>query len=376
VTRARVRAGTGVWSANRGARTASPTVGWSDAPGERTGWDERALLGHVAARLAARQPVLDIIAAQATSRALDVASWTLARGWPSWRLQEAWVVWRHGAAYVAEWGAAAAGPFEDGDLKRLRRAVTGIERHAEARPIGFPIGGLATLAHIAAVAAQRDTKPLTLHYAIRALDQLSRRMRGCATAADPRRLQHMADRARRRQLPSSQLALRFAWRTTAAPRWPWWVALDDHGDPLLVDGDLVIRDEFAPPPGYEHQPWVAPHRTDPSYLEVLRTAHLLADLWPPVHTDGRAIVASRSGHDSSGERRRARPEGPRPPADGRTHADPADLELAQHTGMPLRDAHRIDIDLRDTVLAARRAEQRERNARSRQDALGTLGRRL
>jgi hypothetical protein len=309
---------------------------------------------------------LDIIAAQATSRALDVASSTLARGWPPWRLQEAWVIWRHGATCVAEWGAAAAGPLDDGDLERLRRAVTRIERHTEARPTGFPTGGLATLAHIAAIAAERDTKPLTLHYGIRALDQLSRRMRGCATAADPRRLQRCADRARRRQLPSSQPALRFAWRTTAAPRWPRWVALDDHGDPLLVDGELVIRDEFAPLPGYEHQPWVAPQRTDAAYLEVLRTAHLLAGLWPPVHTDGRAIVANRSDHDLSDERRRARPGGPRPSADRRAHADPADLELAQHTGMPLRDAQRIDIDLRDSMLAARRAEQRERDARSRQ----------
>jgi hypothetical protein len=29
-------------------------------------------------------------------------------------------------------------------------------------------------------------------------------------------------------------ALRLTWRTTAAPRWPRSVALDDHGDPLLV----------------------------------------------------------------------------------------------------------------------------------------------
>ncbi len=107
-------------------------------------------------------------------------------------------------------------------------------------------------------------------------------------------------------------------------------------------------------------------RDRPSYLDVLRTAHLLAGVWPPVHTDGRAIVASRSGHDLSDERRRARPEGPRPPVDRRAHADPADLELAQHTGMPLRDAQRIDGDLRDSMLAARSAEQRERDARSRQ----------
>jgi hypothetical protein len=366
VTRARASASTGAWSADRGTKTASLTVVRSNAPGERAGWDESALLGRVAARLAARQPVLEIIAAQATSRALDVVWWTLARGWPSWRLQEAWVLWRHGATYVAEWGAAAAGPLEHGDLERLRRAVTRIERHAAARPTGFPAGGLATLAHIAAVAAERDSKPLTLHYAIRALDQLSRRMRGCATAADPRRLQHMADRARRRQLPSSEPALRFAWRTTAAPRWPRWVALDDHGDPLLVNGELVTRDEFVPRPGYEHQPWVAPRRTDPCYLEVLRTAHLLAGLWPPVHTDGRAIVASRSDHDPSDERPRARPEGPPPPADRRAHADPADLELTQHTGIALRDAQRIDIDLRDSILAARRAEQRERDAQARE----------
>jgi hypothetical protein len=200
----------------------------------------------------------------------------------------------------------------------------------------------------------------------RALDQLSRRMRGCATAADPGRLQRCADRARRRQVPSPRPAPRFSWHTHASPRWPRWVALDDHGDPVLVDGELVIRDEFAPLPGYERQPWVAPQRTDPSYLEVLRSAHLLAGLWPPVHTDGRAIVASRNDHDLPDERRRTRPAGPRPPADRRAHVDPADLELAQHTGIALRDAQRIDIDLRDSILATRRAEQREQDARSRQ----------
>jgi hypothetical protein len=99
---------------------------------------------------------------------------------------------------------------------------------------------------------------------------------------------------------------------------------------------------------------------------VLRTAHLLAGLGPPVHTDGRAIVASHGNYDLSDERPRARPEGPRPPAARRGHADSADLELAQHTGMPLRDAQRIDVDLRDSRLAARHAEQHERDARSRQ----------
>ena len=104
-----------------------------------------------------------------------------------------------------------------------------------------------------------------------------------------------------------------------------------------------------------------PQRTDSSYLEVLRTAHLVAGMWLPVHTDGRAIVAGRSDHDLSNERRRARPGGPPPPADRRAHADPADLELARHTGIPLRDAQRLDVDLRDSILATLRAEQRERD---------------
>jgi hypothetical protein len=63
-----------------------------------------------------------------------------------------------------------------------------------------------------------------------------------------------------------------------------------------------------------------------------------AGLWPPVHTDGRAIVAGRSDHDPADQRRRARPEGPRPPVYRRAHADPADLELAQPSRRSRRSA--------------------------------------
>lgn len=368
VTRASARAGATDRSAIGAAGTASLTAEGPTASGGFARWDEKALVDRVAARLAARQPVMDLIAVQATARALEVASWTLDRGWPARRLQEAWVVWRMGASYAAEWSAAAAGPLERDDLERLRRAVGRYERYADARPTSFASAGLAALAQIAAIAAARDSKPLTLHYAIRELDQLSRRMRGCATRDDPRRLAR-AVRLARQRLDAAAVepaGLRFAFRTAPAARWPAWVALDERGDPLLDDGRLVIRDAFRPRPGYERQPWVAPARDDPAHLEVLRDAHLLAGLWPPLDVDGRAIVAERGTYDVALRRHRARPGGTPAPGDRRAHADPADLELARHSGMALRDAQRLDVDVRDAMLNELRASQRERDAHARQ----------
>jgi hypothetical protein len=138
-------------------------------------WDESVLLERVAARLADREAVWEMIAAQAQRRAADVASWGLDRGWPVGRLREAWVVWRYGSRCAAELGAAPAGALEGDDLQRLRRAVARYECHAECAPRGWPARGMAALAAIGALADQRAARPQTLHYAIRALDQLSRR---------------------------------------------------------------------------------------------------------------------------------------------------------------------------------------------------------
>jgi len=351
------------------AETASLTMGGSVSPGgseTSSLWDESVLVERVAARLAARQPVCDMIAVQADVRAADVVCWTLERSWPAGRLREAWVVWRYGSMCAGELGAAPAGRLEADDLQRLRRALTRYEHHAAARPGGFPAGGLAVLAAIAAIAAERDARPQTLHFAIRLLDQLSRRMRAAATADDEQRRDNAAARARRRrgERPDGGGPL-FAFR--ASP-WPPWVALDDNGDPLLGGDELALVVQ----PGL-----AAPDRTDPLYLATLRDAQLLAGLWPRASADGRTAMAhNASDYDLNDARHRARP-GPYyyPPTDRRGDNEAADQRLAQLAAMPLRSIQHLSPQLRHELLEHHTSKQTARRSAERQalaDGLANL----
>ncbi|MDQ1446917.1 MAG: hypothetical protein QOI20_3381, partial [Acidimicrobiaceae bacterium] len=336
------------------AQTASLTIGGSGPPAGSVSvsWDQSALLERVAARLADRQAVWDMIAVQAKRRAADAASWGLDRGWPIGRLREAWVVWRYGSRCAAELGAAPAGALEDDDPRRLRRAVARYERHPECAPRAWPTQGLAALAVIGALASERDARPQTLHYAIRVLDQLSRRMRANATVNDTQRRDRAAARARRRH-PGAQGPIGF--RIAA---WPQWVALDQHGDPLLHEGELVLVIKAG-----IHS---APDRHDPHYQQILRDAQLLAGLWP--HTDGRTTMATDHDYDHQTARRHARP-GPYPPPQNRpARPEPADVHLAQLTALPLHTVQHLDTDKRDELLKHYRAERAQQRTTER-DAL-------
>jgi hypothetical protein len=94
---------------NRTNQTAGSEETRSDGHGAPE-LDLDALLARVAARQAARAPVLTLIAAQAQQRAFEVGGWGLERSWSFSRLREAWVVARYGQNVAAESGAGRAGP--------------------------------------------------------------------------------------------------------------------------------------------------------------------------------------------------------------------------------------------------------------------------
>jgi hypothetical protein len=172
-------------------------------------------------------------------------------------------------------------------------------------------------------------------------------MRASETADDPARRDRQAARAQRR-LRARQQPGPLAFRTLARPS---WVALDEHGDPILADGELRLVDQrtVAPVPG----------REDPAYLAVLRDAHLLKGLWAPLHTDGRATMAHGDDRDPQHDRRRARP-GPYPAPQHRTRPQPEDLELARRAALTVRDAQHVDVNLRDRLLEQLRADDARR----------------
>jgi hypothetical protein len=334
-------------------KTASLTTAAKASPDRTAAVDMATVLERVAARTAERQPVLELIASQAAQRAREVTFWTLERGWALKRIQEAWVVWRHGATYLAEYSAAAAGPLEPDDHARLRRAVARYERYRTARPTGFPELGMTALAHLGAIAAARDAKPVTLHYAIRRLDQLSRRMRAIAKLSDPRVPERQAARVRRRLFPVADPGLlRLSFRIESSP-WPSWVALDDAGVPILVDGDLTLAGG--------HERW-APAPSDPWYIQTLRDAQLLAG-WSPA--DGRTEMASGNEDLDARPQRRALPGPYVAPQDRRTRPEPEDLELARRAGIALRTVQALEAAHRDLILAEVRGDQARRDAHDR-----------
>ena len=167
-----------------GQRAAAAEVAWDPEAADRQGQ------GETGRTRAADRP----IARQAHARAVEVAAWTLEREWPPGRLREAWVVARYGATTAADSGPAAAGPLERERYVQLRRAVARWERNSQARPEGWPAGGLAALLHIGTLAAAGEIldPPRLLPYAIGRLDQLSKRLR--ATTPPPARSASTAPR--------------------------------------------------------------------------------------------------------------------------------------------------------------------------------------
>ena len=325
-------------------KNASMTEGGSAPAQAERPWDEAALLERVAARERQREPVLKLIAEHATRRTSEVSTWGLDRAWPSGRLREAWVCARYGARAAAEWGTGAAGRLEHDDYTRLRRAVARYERNAAARPVGFPAGGLAGLLYLGRLAASGEGGPRMLAYAIGALDQLSRRMRAVCTDGDQARVQRAVRLAHQRRdpaPPSSPIAFRLT-----PSRWPRWARLDDAGQPLLVDGELVVDDGWAPA------------RNSDEYRTVLRDAYLLTNGWLPGHVDGRAAMADNTARLTHARRGHATP-GPYLAPQRRPTVERDVLELAKRAGLTLEQAQRVQPEVRAGLLAQLRRRDAE-----------------
>ena len=301
-------------------------------------WDPEALIARVNARQAERAPLIAAIARQAHARAVEVAAWTLEREWPPSRLREAWVVARHGATTAADSGPAAAGPLERERYVQLRRAVARWERNSQARPEGWPAGGLAALLHIGTLAAAGEIPdpPRLLRYAIGRLDQLSKRLRAHNTATSTQRLNNAAARARRRREPPA--APLFHYRAT----WPAWILLPGHTEPTFDEHGRLQFNERHTAAG-----WIPPAAGD-TYRLTIRDAHLLAEQSLPVDADGRTIMSLR---DRGQIERSGKPVAP--------SVEEIELrELAHRTGEPIR----LVRGLSPAYRAAWLAELRHRDA--------------
>jgi hypothetical protein len=299
-------------------------------------WDPEALVARVRAREVQRAPVIAAIAKRAQARAVEVATWSLDRGWPFSRLREAWVVARYGATAAADSGSGGAGPLYGEDYARLRRAVARYERNQIAAPDGYPDRGLGALLHIGALggAGELAHAPRTLRYAIGALDQLSRRMRAIATADSAKRHQSAARRTQRRRNPPPR-AYQLTFRTTS---WPCWILTDGRQEPLFDQRGVLQLDEsrvaLAP----------APH-TD-AYRTVIRDAHLLAGHQLPLELDGRRQMALRHQGELEAGQRPKRPS-----------VEQLELrELAHRTGQPLSLLHPISLTYREAWLTQARQQ--------------------
>ncbi|MDP8910218.1 MAG: hypothetical protein M3N47_14130, partial [Chloroflexota bacterium] len=144
------------------------------------------------------------------------------------------------------------------------------------------------------------------------------------------------------------------------PRWPRCVQLDEHGQPLIVNGELLLHGGWAPPANSDE------------YRIVLRDAYLLSRGHLAPHVDGRAQMAINTERLTGGRIGRAA-AGPYP--DDRDRHDRVDrdvLELARRAGISLADAQHISPDVRSDVLA----QLRLRDAETIRDQAAELRHRL
>ena len=265
-------------------------------------WDEAALVARVMARQAERAPVIDAIARQARARTVEVAGWTLERGWPQSRLREAWVVARWGATVAAEGGASAAGPLSDELYVKLRRAVARYERNAAAAPDGYPTGGLAALLHLGTLAAtgQLHDGPRLLAYAIGRLDQLSKRIRAHATADSVQRRETAAARAeRRRAEPDGE-----SGSGSDRAAWPPWIRCRRPHPTRVLPGRAVAAQRAPrrgrPDPRTWHRrlPAHDPRRPPPRRPAAARRSRRPPADGPPRHAATSTQPTGRNGRRS------------------------------------------------------------------------------
>jgi hypothetical protein len=169
-------------------------------------------------------------------------------------------------------------------------------------------------------------------------------MRAIETALDPERRDRQA--APRRQPPPTAPLGRFNFRRGARTgAWPAWLALDEHGDPILTNGHLQTTDHVRWPPA----------RDSEAYLETLRDARLLTGLWPPQHAHGRYLMAMRNQPGADLATHAA--SGPYPPPPDRPERRDSDVaERARRAGSPTTARNDVNPDIRARLLNQLRSE--------------------
>lgn len=305
--------------------------------------DLSALLERVRAREAALAESHGMLADAIRRRALQLAQWPADRPVPVARLKEAWAAAIAGPLALAQApGPAPAAAASREDLARLQRARRRYADHADHRPEHLPEHPLAALLALTAAAAAAGTPAgRTLKGAIWALDRLTKRMRATAAVHDPKHQAKARARAARRQdQRAAPPAGRISFRLDQP--WPTWIKLDDHGDPLFVDGVLQLDEDWAPPA------WNAQRRL------WIRDAHLLTGRPLDVRTDGRLQMDYRERIDpfdvSVWEQRR------------RDAITPELLHFVNRTKIALDTAREIPADRRAEIL-----EDLERARTARRD---------
>jgi hypothetical protein len=317
--------------------------------------DGLAIENSVAARLVASAWRRTYVARQARERARALLSAPPGERHGLASLREAWIVYRFGteirpdfttpesgAERVGDHGHVDAGPRTAGQLERAAAAIAAYERYTEYRPAGWPLSGAGALCALAA-----QCRAETLDGDIARLACLARDMRATARHRDPRRLERLRRRARRRAAALRQ-ALPFNYRRPAGPsietveqrreRVRGELLLGGHDPGGWPNAALAIDSSYSPATaGPTLIGWEMHEELDGTATRARRYADeqrerrwdLPPRSWRRYGRDSRGSGATRGPHERAGDpdnsRRAATADKPRPPVRPRDESQRRDV---------------------------------------------------